>query len=134
MKYFYWNPVDNPERVRAVYSTLYAQGKCVYELRQNGCLWSSGAGAYAGLDGDAEHTLLQLGNNPLIVCSVNDGLISKVRACEWLHERGMKPDDLVSAGVQKVRRDLQDMVRRTINEFVAQYFESGPQDRRAQGF
>lgn len=131
MKHLHWHPIDRPEHSREIYHTLYAQGKCVFELRQDGCLWSSKTGAYAGLDGDVEHALVQLQGNPLIVCSVTDGLMSKVRACEWLYERGMRPDDLVSAGVHKVRRDLQDMVRRTMTEFVAQYFAGVSQDRRA---
>lgn len=131
MKELYWNPVERPEGVRAVYSTVHAHGMCVFELREDGCLWSSSKGVYAGLDGDVAHTLVQLNANPLIICSVTDGMLNKSRAAEYLQERGISPNALATAGVQKVRRDLQDMVRRTLTGFVERYFDQLPQDRRA---
>jgi hypothetical protein len=131
MTEYFLRPVQHPQNNPSIYHTI-SERRTVYDFRQAGLIWSSPTGIYVGI-ADVDDTLLQLQNdaNGLIICSRHDGLGLRARAHERLIEIGITPEQIIAAGLQHVRQEFKDGVRRSLDTFVTKYFLNGSQAKSA---
>jgi hypothetical protein len=122
MTEYFLRQVEHPQNNPSIYHTI-SERRTVYDFRQAGLIWSSPTGIYVGI-ADVDDTLLQLQNDAkgLIICSRHDGIGLKARAHERLIELGITPEKIIAVGLQQVRQELKDGVRRSLENLVNPYF------------